>query len=92
MENIDARDVTPKKTPWRKAGAEDEQSVEFKLFEFLTSIPSHLCRYDTDTDVTIDISRSRSIHAPQIETIWEGELKMTSNWGKKKLSHNKVLY
>lgn len=71
MENIDLTDVTPNKTLWRKDGVEDEQSVEFKLFEFL-SIPSHLCHYDTDTDVRIDILRSRSIHAPQIETIEKG--------------------
>lgn len=76
MENIDVRDVPPNKTLWGKAGVKDEQSVEFKLFEFLASIPSHLCRYDTDTHVKIDILRSRSIQAPQIEIIWEGELKI----------------
>lgn len=85
---IDVRDVPPHRTLWWKAGLEEEQSVEFKLVESLISIPSHLWCHDTDTDVKIDIFR-RSIHAPQIKTIWEGEPKI-AKWLEKK--QNQVLY
>lgn len=52
-----------------------------KVWVVLASISSYSCRYHTDTDTMLKsiFLISRSIHVPQIETIWEGEWKI-ANW------------
>lgn len=52
-----------------------------KVWVVLASISSYSCRYHTDSDTMLKsiFLISRSIHVPQIETIWEGEWKI-ANW------------
>lgn len=52
-----------------------------KVWVVLASISSYSCHYHTDSDTMLKsiFLISRSIHVPQIETIWEGEWKI-ANW------------